>query len=614
MHERPTKRIGLGWFFLGGVTLVFTWTLYQWFRPSPPIRVSRQTTYLTSPIGADGLPDYVLDRKNRLGRGVAPHENAAVFFWRAMGRAYLPSEAWGTLANELGGPLPDESEGLYWLVGWGDDGVDNDLVVSLGDWLWSASRGRMAQSVAKDDVDEDYVKSNAWELIGFAEAGPWRRSDCPPLADRLDRDETLFSYLHKAADCPVFYQPETRSSTGDIEAQTWEVGRTLMDMARALALRAYLRIGQGEPDAAWTDLKTGLRLLSLFPADLLGDLLSVQTAESTLEVAVIHLLNDANMTPALADEIANDLARLPSRWKALPKTLLGERLFSVRRLLEGLDEPYEKIAQDSYLPALTAGLYRGSIDWNVALEKLNANYDRYQNLLQIADPQTRTDRLNEWEQTLIAGGETAWQIGLPAVSYLHPTKRSEIVADATLGNTAEPFSLFVAAVEENEVRRALLVQTARVISYRIATRQWPDSLEDPATDRPIAAMIDPIYGKPFCYRILDAGGVLVYSLGPNGRDDWGSNEALPSYRGVPLSHDLFLRMTDELGVAREALKRAGEWQSIASPLEPSTWISPGADDISIRLPPLAKPFAESLKDLVESLATERDVEADADNR
>ena len=54
-------------------------------RPKPKIAISRDTTYITGPLRADGYVDYIAAINERCSEGVTPENNAAIPFWQAVG-------------------------------------------------------------------------------------------------------------------------------------------------------------------------------------------------------------------------------------------------------------------------------------------------------------------------------------------------------------------------------------------------------------------------------------------------------------------------------------------------------------------------------------------------
>src|SRR5437879_2771338 len=62
----------------------------------PKISISRDTTYITGPIDADGYPDYITALNERLSAGVTADNNANVLLFKAIGShpegANIPDE------------------------------------------------------------------------------------------------------------------------------------------------------------------------------------------------------------------------------------------------------------------------------------------------------------------------------------------------------------------------------------------------------------------------------------------------------------------------------------------------------------------------------------------
>ncbi len=79
----PRKKSSIFWWLGGGFLLLSALFLFQLFGPNPPIVVSRQTTYITGPMGSDGLPDYNHYMREHYRKGVIPEDNAASLVWGA---------------------------------------------------------------------------------------------------------------------------------------------------------------------------------------------------------------------------------------------------------------------------------------------------------------------------------------------------------------------------------------------------------------------------------------------------------------------------------------------------------------------------------------------------
>jgi hypothetical protein len=98
----PRKKTSIFWWLGGFFLLLLTFFLFQLFGPNPPIVVSPQTTYITEPLGADGLPNYKQYVLELYRKGVTPENNAASLLWPALWSDELVPQQYAAVAAELG--------------------------------------------------------------------------------------------------------------------------------------------------------------------------------------------------------------------------------------------------------------------------------------------------------------------------------------------------------------------------------------------------------------------------------------------------------------------------------------------------------------------------------
>ena len=85
--------------------------------------------------------------------------------------------------------------------------------------------------------------------------------------------------------------------------------------------------------------------------------------------------------------------------------------------------------------------------------------------------------------------------------------------------------------------------------YRLQHGRWPDSLADLTGDLLPTVPRDPFDGRPLRYRSDDVG-VIVYSIGPDGKDDGGNRATLNTHKpGTDLGFRLW--HADQRGVPRK---------------------------------------------------------------
>ena len=112
-HSRAARRSAFCGGSAGFFLLLLVFFLFQLFGPNPRIVVSKQTTFITEPLGPDGLPDYEQYVLNLLRDGVTPENNAVALLWQALFPADVDAKFHAAVAAELGlDEVPLESEAL----------------------------------------------------------------------------------------------------------------------------------------------------------------------------------------------------------------------------------------------------------------------------------------------------------------------------------------------------------------------------------------------------------------------------------------------------------------------------------------------------------------------
>jgi hypothetical protein len=114
---------------------------------------------------------------------------------------------------------------------------------------------------------------------------------------------------------------------------------------------------------------------------------------------------------------------------------------------------------------------------------------------------------------------------------------------AQLPEQARPFSIssskVTAAFHRNQAELRCGVVLAALERYRRANQRWPDALVDLVPTYLSDVPLDPFGGAPLRYRRLD-DGVVIYSVGPDGKDNGGKLGKDPTKEGT----DLGLRLWD----------------------------------------------------------------------
>jgi hypothetical protein len=181
------KRRKLKW--VAGALLFFLLLfLYQLFGPSPEVIVSQQTTYITKPLGPDGLPDYQQALLAMYRDGATPKNNAAVLLWPLIGCDKLDAAQYEAICKEIGLlPAP------------GDDGVMERLD--------SESHHAIVQQWLLDQGHVEDAEELAYKLHEVPVHQPWKSTDFPPVARWVTANEAAIDLIVEASKRTHYYSP-----------------------------------------------------------------------------------------------------------------------------------------------------------------------------------------------------------------------------------------------------------------------------------------------------------------------------------------------------------------------------------------------------------------------
>jgi hypothetical protein len=482
------------------VALLFA-LVFNLVGPEPPLVVSERTTLITAPLAADGYPDYSAHVLASYGPAPPPEENAAVPLLEALwpmeftpGDLALVCRAIGIPATEPARPalVPAESDPLL-------KGLD--------------------------------------ELVGDAQAVPWRGDDAPELGGWLDRNDHAIDLVVVAASRPRYWLPSPSLLRGPPESL---VAMLLPDVqsfrkaARALACRGMRHAGEGRFDEAWRDVLAIHRLARLLvPADgrqvflitsLVGSAVASMADHATLVILGLPELPDATLAA-----IRRDLAALPPV-AGLPGALAAERLMGadaivwMRRSAAGRRSLAAMFGAGGTSPLEAVGMGT-SLDWNVVAETMNeahARLDAAARQPTFAARQTAangvvpsgsplpSDPLGlaaTGAQLLVSRQERSRFVGKQFVRLLLPAISS---ADAALQRSGSLFDLVGLAAALEAAKRA------------DPAREYPARLEDLVPEFVPAVPADRFTDRPLAYS-RRGDGYLLYSLGQNMADDGGTD-------------------------------------------------------------------------------------------
>jgi len=271
-------------------------------KPKGKFTLSKETTYITGPLDANGYIDYVAGINERLKEGVTPESNANVLLWKAMGprpeRVPMPPEFFQWMGIES---PPDK--GQYF--------------VSLWDHL-KENRKREVSLEEFNDLETACLQK-PWQPKDYPEVAAWLKANEKPLALVLEASKRSRYYS------PLVPYKKDGVSLGLMNSIESGVQKN-RQFAMALRTRAMLRLGEASCDDAWQDLLACHRLGRLVGR---GGTMSEELVGIALDqvasAADLIFLNHAKPDAQRLAKCLRDLQQLPPLPGLAQKIDLGER-------------------------------------------------------------------------------------------------------------------------------------------------------------------------------------------------------------------------------------------------------------------------------------------------
>lgn len=555
----PRKKPSIFW-WIGGVFLLLVLVfVFQLFGPSPRIIISPQTTHITTPLRPDGLPDYEAHILQQLREGVTPQNNAAALLWPAIWPGELSPKHYAAVAAELGLdaiPSPENAA------------VPISKVIS--NWLQSQQpdSANAGSANAHDDSEFD-------SLFNQVTSRPWTSSQYPWLAEWVNDSQKPLDTMAEASRRPRCYFPSPTlldNQSDPVVSFLLPGVQSARECGRSLVARAMWHLGEHRPSEAWQDLLAIHRIGRLVTQ---GPTLVEQLVGIAIDNIACHatvtLLHDRQLTPEQARHLLRDLVALPPFDNYANSIDHTERLFFIDAAMQLSRNTHAPemlgMMTDETRAASLLQLVR--LDWNFVLRRGNEFYDRYAAAVRLPRFESRWQAVQQVNQSVQTFNNRAGLHTL-ASSTLNLTYRSDVVAYYLLSQLTPAVDAALAAQDRANAMLDLTRLAAALAVYRAGKGRYPERLDDLVPGVLEKLPVDFYHDKPFFYKRIDTG-YLLYTAGPNGQDDGGSNSIQQIYMGYHLK---YLSQTEANAAANK--------------------ISAGADDLSIRdpLPPLKPRPAE----------------------
>jgi hypothetical protein len=467
--------------------------------PLPKLRPTRDTTFLIAPLDDDGDVDYAAALNETYGRDVDPDDNVLVGLWNAWGRNALDEPPPASYFDALGAPPP--AEGMF--------------QTEYHDHVREASKGDAA------------IVERLNQQFDAATDRPWTSAEFPEVAAWIRRNEAPLARVVEAVGRERFYRPivSRRDVPGDplyLNIAPYELGLA-RESARLLVCRAYLRMGERKFAAAADDL---------LACRLLGRVYATGPAYSDTNVAAIvdamayyaerNLLDLGALNAAELRRYLDELREwgpLPSPADAINQTDRFCYLDAVQRLREQNPE----VLGAPYLMKKKSRAAR--IDFEAVLRLGNRWFDRT----------VGARRRRRFDPAMGQAQLAQLRTELTAIDkkFSERMRRDGSVVDSIADDEFPEYCLAalfpkhrLSAFDEfdRQEQEFDLSKIAVVLELlRAENGSYPQRLDELRPTYLRAEPNDRYSGAPLIYR-REGDGYVLYSVGPNGRDDGGVSE------------------------------------------------------------------------------------------
>jgi hypothetical protein len=481
-------------------------------RPNNKIIVSRETTWLTEPLRADGTVDYLAALNGRLSQGVTPENNAAVAFWRAVGPKSIDQKVRKQYFALLGVPeLPEE-----------------------GDYLVPSDA--FAPPLPENTPDE----KQPWYYLGKCCEKPWTKTDYPLIADLLEKNAKHLDAIVEGVKRPRAYWPQVSEIESPAKLALVVNASAAREAAKQLTARSMLRLGTGDPRGAWEDIMAVHRLgRHVCSGPMLVDRLVGSTIISIAGNRIPVLSQSRKLDASALLQCRKQLLALPPPQPMNDVVEFGERVFalisihemavnkersSLIKLPDILWSMYDDEQKRNH--ELLSKLVAEEVDWNEVLRLENCFFDQNTDAMRKPPFQERLEAVSNLEKTLAQDAQLAANEAEKTLTNKKADSKQNAKLVWNMLHAAGPLGSFWGAGTIVETREQtftdLILLAFSLEAFRREKGRYPKTLDQLVPDYVDAIPADRfVDGKQALKYSADKDGYLLYSVGANGRDDGG---------------------------------------------------------------------------------------------
>jgi hypothetical protein len=491
----------------------------------PRLTLASNTTVITSPLNPDGTPNYVEALNKELARDITKDNNAAIPLVKALGPTSLHRGSITELLNALNLELPANSNYFTFFASW----------------------AKKRHDTLPEEQAEKPFDLNVGQMEDTAVKAPWKREQFPLLVEWLSAIAPALEQVTAGSKLPRLYTPliskKQPSSLLDTSNNMPFFG--LRSVANAFAIRAMLRLNEGDLAAAREDILTIHRLARLTAQQpfFIHALLAIAVDRLAFETQQ-SLLKFPALTPELAKTILADITVL-QEMKPSDLFFLSQRYYILEALMSAVrgnradllaiyTYPYnDQLGQPAQTPKNTLG----EANWDITLRHVNLRLNLTDKACRLPTPSQRKAALEPLRAKEKDAGvpvppfdlysdkpfpdDETNQRYLKQISEFLSRKPDESVTDFS-----DRIALFFTRVE-NPTEKAFILFDRTTATHRLTLlaaalkvhhlqhKTYPQSLDDlkPLLNEKIP--LDPFTAKPFRYESKSPDAFTLSSAGEN---------------------------------------------------------------------------------------------------
>ncbi|MEJ7594207.1 MAG: hypothetical protein WKF77_21940 [Planctomycetaceae bacterium] len=476
-----------------------------------PIRISKETTYITSPLRNDGTVDYIEALSQRQREGVTAENNSVVMFQRALGHGNLPAETTAEYFRQLGiEALPKAGQYL----------------IDLDDFLETLDSSKKPQRGA-----DGYERKRPFHLqLSQARARSWTRIEFPVIARWVDANETPLSLVVQGSKRPKSFAPMPPSDRTLVTSMLPEVASKRL-FAELLCARAMLKLGEEDPDAAWEDViachrisrlvAQGPGIIHVFVA------LAIEPVACRCDDQIAH---HGNLSKEQAMRFLADVQALGPIFGMADNLGAWERIvyLDTVHVIARRDPDYmlgliqifdDNNAEEAVKNFVSQSYSRDLIDWNLVLQRGNEWCDKLVSAGHIPTRIARHAKIDELDNELLHSTEQS----RAACRTTQPEDMktvSDVIGALLLGEVFPTMTTAFEAEDKCSMRTELSYCAFALAAWKADHGSYPDQLAPLVPAYLTTIPIDTFTGESLIYR-RSGTGYRLYSLGVNLKDDDG---------------------------------------------------------------------------------------------